>query len=260
MVGLTSAAGYGKDLPIAPPPRVVQADGSRDPAPESENVRKEDPREVVDRIIKNSNAVGDKLAMTDTGKDTRKTQDTILKDIDKLLDQDNPSPKSSQDQNQQNDSNQSKDKSQQNGSNDKKQEGKGGGMSEPKDEGMGGGGGGGDQPKKRRPRQGESQAKAEPKDNGKKQAGGGGGKQQQQTVQGGKPKETRAGGVLPDPKGKKPPPSDPLLPTEDDVVKDVWGHLPDKLRQQASQYYKQEIMPRYAELLKRYYSSMSEKK
>jgi hypothetical protein len=42
-------------------------------------------------------------------------------------------------------------------------------------------------------------------------------------------------------------------------MKDVWGYLPDKVRQQAMQYYKQELTPRYAKLLERYYSSLSEK-
>ncbi|HUR53366.1 MAG TPA: hypothetical protein VMZ71_04520, partial [Gemmataceae bacterium] len=49
------------------------------------------------------------------------------------------------------------------------------------------------------------------------------------------------------------------LPVDDDVAKDVWGNLPDKLRQQVTQYYKEEFMPRYADLLKQYYSSLSEK-
>jgi hypothetical protein len=121
---------------------------------------------------------------------------------------------------------------------------------------------GGEEPKERRPRKGESQAKQDAKDDpDMKQSGGGGGTQQKQDMKVGKPKDSKAGGALPDPTGDaKRPPSNPLLPAEDDVVKDVWGHLPEKLRQQATEYYKQEIMPRYAELLKRYYSSMAEKK
>jgi hypothetical protein len=68
------------------------------------------------------------------------------------------------------------------------------------------------------------------------------------------------GGQIPDPSmGDPKNPARPALPFEDDVVKDVWGHLPDKLRQQATQYYRQEFMPRYSELLKHYYSSLSEK-
>jgi hypothetical protein len=117
-----------------------------------------------------------------------------------------------------------------------------------------------DQPKERRPRQGEGQDKQDAKDDPNMKQPGGGGKQQKQDAKGGKPKDPK-GGMMPDPNADgKPPPGSPLLPTEDDVIKDPWGHLPEKLRQQATQYYKQEIMPRYAELLKRYYSSMGEKK
>ena len=49
----------------------------------------------------------------------------------------------------------------------------------------------------------------------------------------------------------------PALPIDDAVVKEVWGHLPDKLRQQVTQYYKEEFMPKYSELLKQYYSSLA---
>ena len=49
----------------------------------------------------------------------------------------------------------------------------------------------------------------------------------------------------------------PSLPIDDAVVKEVWGHLPDKLRQQVSQYYKEQFMPKYSDLLKQYYSSLA---
>ena len=49
----------------------------------------------------------------------------------------------------------------------------------------------------------------------------------------------------------------PSLPIDDSVVKEVWGHLPDKLRQQVSQYYKEQFMPKYSDLLKQYYSSLA---
>ena len=72
------------------------------------------------------------------------------------------------------------------------------------------------------------------------------------------PKNT--GGKVPDPKPGDPKgPGIPVLPIEDEIVKEVWGHLPDKMRQQATQYYQQDFMPRYTELLKLYYSSLAEK-
>jgi hypothetical protein len=268
--GVLSASLSRADVAVAPPAREIRPDGTRDPAPVAEVPKKEDPREVVERIIKNSKDVGDKLAMTDTGTDTRKTQDRILKDIDALLNQDDPPPKSDQskdqDKNPDKNPDTQKDKDQEPKDKDLKPKDKDmkGGMGDPpppkmKDEPMGGTGGmepmGGDQPKERRPRQGDDSAKEEPKGPGMKEPGAGG-NQKKPDAKAGKPKDMKAGGKLPDPMGDKPqPPGTPLLPFEDDTPKEAWGHLPDKLRQQATQYYKQEFMPRYAELLKHYYSS-----
>jgi hypothetical protein len=110
-----------------------------------------------------------------------------------------------------------------------------------------------------RPRPG--QKGQEPKDSGKQPAGA---KQDQgmakaQPPKGGPapgPKGSQKAGVSPGvPMGKMA--ARPSLPIDDDVVKEVWGHLPDKLRQQVTQYYKEEFMPRYAGLLKQYYSSLA---
>ena len=60
------------------------------------------------------------------------------------------------------------------------------------------------------------------------------------------------GGV---PKG---PPTGPTLPLAEDVVKEVWGNLPDRDRQQLTQYYREQFMPRYSELIKNYFSSLAE--
>lgn len=289
--GVVSASAARADLPVAPPPREVRPDGSRDPVPTPDAVKKENPLEVVERIIKNSKDVGDKLAMTDTGTETRKTQNTILKDIDKLLEQD-PPPKSDMndkkddeqdmnpdmndkkddkkdnksDMNDKKDMKDPGDKKDMNDKKDKKDTMPNGGMGDKKMDMMPMGGGmdeqpmGGDQPKERRPRQGgDKKEPAQPKE---KDGKGGGNAEEKKEPMGGMPKpppKNPGDGKMPDPKGGKPMPN-PMLPFEDDVVKDVWGHLPDKLRQQATQYYKQEFMPRYSELLKLYYSSLSEKK
>ena len=45
-----------------------------------------------------------------------------------------------------------------------------------------------------------------------------------------------------------------------DLYKDVWGHLPDRLRQEMDLYYREQFMPRYSELLRRYYASLAEQK
>lgn len=56
--------------------------------------------------------------------------------------------------------------------------------------------------------------------------------------------------------GKSAPPG---LPNEDPFTKQVWGHLPEKLRQQALQSYREQFMPRYGEMLKQYYSTLAER-
>lgn len=52
-----------------------------------------------------------------------------------------------------------------------------------------------------------------------------------------------------DPAGFNPP---------SDTYKDVWGHLPEKMRQEMDSYFRERFMPRYAELLKQYYSNIAE--
>lgn len=54
-------------------------------------------------------------------------------------------------------------------------------------------------------------------------------------------------------------PTAPSLPNEDPFTKQVWGHLPEKLRQQASQYYREQYMPKYQEMLKQYYLNLAER-
>ncbi|MDB5310331.1 MAG: hypothetical protein JWO38_4533 [Gemmataceae bacterium] len=262
LVGALSAAPSRADVEVAPPPREVRPDGSRDPAPAAaEPARPENPAETVDRIIKNSKTVGDKLAMTDAGTETRASQDKILKDIDSLL---NPPPQSGGSSNDKNDQkNQDKDKNKD--KNDKSSSGKGNSGSKdksgmpppagmPPPEGMGNSKGGPQQANTggSRPRRGKSGG--QPKDPGNDPVGG------KKPDEGMAKADPKAG---PNPAGGKP--SDqtgkmavkPALPLDDDVVKEVWGHLPDKLRQQVTQYYKEQFMPRYSDLLKQYYSSLA---
>jgi hypothetical protein len=44
-----------------------------------------------------------------------------------------------------------------------------------------------------------------------------------------------------------------------DLYKDVWGHLPETLRQEMDQYSRERFMPKYDELLKQYYATIAEK-
>lgn len=279
------------DLPVAPPPREVRPDGSRDPGPKPESPPKgENPAVTVERIIKNSKDVGDKLEMKDTGTDTRKTQSKILSDIDALINQQEnpPPPKSDQndkkdnkddkqdkkdDKQDQKDNKQDKKDNKQD-KNDKKDMGmpmpKNGmdmGMDQmpmPKD-GMGGMGTGEQQPMGRKPRMndpmGDSKKDKEPGGAAKEPAKPDNEKKGEQPKDGKEPNDKKGGPGgknAGNPTGKvNGKPGAPF--EEEDASKDVWGHLPDKLRQQMSQYYKDEFTPKYAELLKLYYSSLADK-
>ena len=44
-----------------------------------------------------------------------------------------------------------------------------------------------------------------------------------------------------------------------DLYKDIWGHLPETLRQEMNQYSREQFMPKYNELLKQYYATIAEK-
>jgi hypothetical protein len=272
VAGLAGEAARAQ-LPVAPAPRPIRPDGTRDPAPAPETPAKaEDPAVVVERIIKNSKDVGDRLEKKDAGTDTRGTQDKILKDIDALINRQENPPPPKPDQNKDKDKEKDKDKDKNKdpmmmdpmmkdmpppmmGDMPKDKMGMGmgkdgmpmGGMNDPPPMPMGG--------PMRKPRMDQ------PMDDGKKEPGdpkpdpkGGTDKKPAD------PKDTKgqpgANAGNPDGKGGKPAGS---LPVNDDVAKEVWGHLPDKLRQQMTQYYKEDVMPKYAELLKLYYSSLSEK-
>jgi hypothetical protein len=44
-----------------------------------------------------------------------------------------------------------------------------------------------------------------------------------------------------------------------DLYKDVWGHLPEKLRQEMDQYAREQFMAKYTDLLRQYYATIAEK-
>lgn len=67
-----------------------------------------------------------------------------------------------------------------------------------------------------------------------------------------------AGGAQPGVAGPTRPTS-PIAPLDERVTKEVWGHLPPTLRQKMNQYYQEQFMPRYADLLKQYYRDLAER-
>ncbi|HEV3203209.1 MAG TPA: hypothetical protein VGY77_02445 [Gemmataceae bacterium] len=44
-----------------------------------------------------------------------------------------------------------------------------------------------------------------------------------------------------------------------DLYKDIWGHLPETLRQEMDQYSREKFMDKYSEMLKQYYATIAEK-
>jgi hypothetical protein len=44
-----------------------------------------------------------------------------------------------------------------------------------------------------------------------------------------------------------------------DVVKDIWGHLPETMRQEVDHYYRDRFMPRYRDLVQEYYMRLAER-
>jgi len=248
---------------IAPPvPRLTEWKVPDAPAVEEPKPGEmEEPGKILERVTQNAKAVGDRLKDQDTGDETRKKQDQVLKDIDALLKQNDPPPSGGG-----------------GGSSEMPPPPDGmpppnGGMPPPmggnsgmKPMGMGSGqpmpmGGSGQQ----RPKRGGGTKEPMPMGTGMKdpmmQPVGMkdpmpmGGMKDPMMQPGGMGKPGPDSGEAGKPKGGTPP----TLPNEDPFTKQVWGHLPEKLRQQASQYYREQYMPKYQEMLKQYYSNLAER-
>jgi hypothetical protein len=215
----------------------------------------EDPAKIAERIVAKSSAAGDRLKEKDSGKFTQKTQKEILEDIDKLLKpNDNPPPPMSENNPD---------------------------GSPPDSPPMGGGSPMGNQKPMNKPMGGMGQGSPKP-------MGG-----QSRSEQRKEAREREDGGMTPmgpkpmpmgeaEPKEAKPvkpmPNSDgnpmggdkgqgaggdfkskPGMPLDDAVTKQIWGHLPDRLRQEMNQYYKEQFMPKYNDMLRQYYSRLAER-
>lgn len=237
--------------------------------PEGDDI---DVHKTAERIADNAQKAGDRLKEKDPGADTRKIQHDILKDIDALIKKaQQPPPPMSSDMNPMMPPPPKSDLPPPMGGG-----GMGGGTS-PKP--MGGTGGAGQQSKS--PMGGGASGNPTPK------AGGG--------SSGRKPRERRPRADSPmgsEPMaksgiaGKEPMPAK-IEPKEGpmggdksasggdgfgkasprrendkfrDLYKDVWGQLPERMRQEMDLYYREQFMPRYSELLRRYYAALAEQK
>jgi hypothetical protein len=239
--------------PEAKPPAKAEKDTPKDKQPDKDKAKEaeddaivpedgvgdaeEDDQEIMERLAKNMRAVEEKLSNREVGEPTRQQQRDILKDIDSLL--------------------------------RRKQQQSGGGGGQPPPQG------GADQQDQEQDKQGGAEQKqggssqrrmAKGKQRGKRNARAqrqrrpGRGKRmtagRQQPDQGNEPQPMPQTGNEPgrggnDPPGKKRDPKDPY--------KDVWGHLPESLRAQMDAYSNpQPFMPRYDDLVKKYYRTIAE--
>lgn len=214
----------------------------------------EDEKEVLQRVVKNVRDVEDRLAKNDLGEGTRQTQRDILNDIESLIRLNgSPPPEGGGGEGMQNDQEQngqqSDNKNGQRGKSGGSQKGKGrrtktvkvprkGGQAQQKN--AKGNGKNGSKPGNK---SGTSQAKA---GGGNGEAGQGGDKPGGKNGQGGN------GGAGGD-RANRP------INRTGDLYKDEWGHLPPSLRAQMDAYSNpQPFLPKYDDLIKRYYRTIAE--
>ena len=192
-----------------------------------------DVGKTTERIIQNASEAGKRLGAKDPGEDTRKIQMEIVKDIDALIRkaQEPPPP-------------------------DQNQKSKGGG----EQNGMGGMGGMSKQGMSNNDQsQGGPPSRKERRERAKQNSSTSGGvAQQNQPMSDANRPELRPGTRPMDPSPNRIE-SKPAMSRIPDVYKEVWGHLPEKMRQEMDLYFRDRFMPRYSELLRQYYSSLAER-
>jgi hypothetical protein len=237
-------------------------------SPDGEDV---DVQKTAERIADNAQKAGDRLKEKDPGEDTRKIQDEIIKDIDSLIKkaQRPPPPPMSSDMPPPMMPPPKSDMPPPKSDMPMPMGGKSGGspmpmggMPMPKS-GMGTGGGTGTEKKEggRRPRRerkdrgegpmGMNEPVPMPREAGKEPMPA---KIEPKEGPMGGPKEKSDGDKFGKPSPKRE--NDKL----GELYKDVWGHLPDRMRQEMDLYYREQFMPRYSELLRRYYAALAEQK
>jgi hypothetical protein len=232
-----------------PPKDVVKP-----PAPETA----EDAAALRRRLEDSLRAAEEKLKKQEAGKSTQEIQKAILGDFDLLLKLlQNPPRKPNQDQpppeQPPGDTPDSSDRpSSSSGSGPPG--GKSSDQSSSSSRSQSGGG--------RRERKGNRQQLAQmARDGQPNPAGGGTPSRNQQNDKGPKPGDAAGNpGGNPDKGGGATMPNQETGKPEKlaDMYRDVWGHLPESLRQEVDHYYRERFMPKYRELLRQYYTRLAE--
>lgn len=182
-----------------------------------EGVAEKEKDDKLNRIAKGMRNAGEKLDGDETGEETRKVQQQVIKDLDDLINQlQNPPP-------------------------------------------SGGGGGGGDGASSRAGKSGQGQMQ-------KMQSKGQLGKSEQSKGQMGSQNAqlNKSGGKdRKDAQGSDERTDSERKAAEEEARKkklemDVWGHLPPHMREQLLNTYGERMLPKYQQLVKQFYESLSE--
>lgn len=220
---------------IAPPiPRVILPAKAL-PKPEVDIVPAEgdDVGSVANRIVKGTKAVGEKLSGQDTSAETRKDQKQVADDIDTLIKLlENPPPM--------NDKGPPPPPMPNDGQPPPPEKNKG--ESKPQ---------GGEGSRLRRPR--PQAGKPNKPDSAPMPMPGDG--QPQAAKPEGQPMPMSSA----EPGDKKSGAGAPMLPLAETIAKDFWGHLPEQPRQKMMQFFREQYLSKYKDLLPQYYSAISEK-
>ncbi len=238
---------------VPPIPPVIVVPAAPDEKPDGDEP--DDVAKLADRIGKNAKGVTEKLGEQDTGDATRRDQQKLKQDLDKLIDllQNQPPPPMSNDSSQQ-----------------PPPPSGGGGMGNKGGNPPPMGGGSGQQ----KPMGGSRRSGSGRKQEGQPMPMGGTGDKQPMPM-GNKGEQPMPAGAKPDDKGQPmnaQPTGDkggdaagtggkatPTLPLAETIAKDFWGHLPEVPRQRMMQFFKEQYNSRYKDLLPDYFSTLAEK-
>jgi hypothetical protein len=274
-------AGQDAPKPATPKPDERKTDPKKT-EPKDEKTAEGDEVDVqktAERIAENAQKAGDRLKEKDPGADTRKIQQEILKDIDALLKKAQqppqspppmpppmsdmmPPPKSDMPPPMPKDGTGQASGSPPPKSPMPKGSGQGSNTSQPK-QGSSSPGGSSNGKADRRPRKERRPQGDSPMPTGDPMTNAGAGGMNPMPARpepkdGPKEKDQQGGSVA----GAKFGPLSPKRQNDKlaDLYKDVWGTLPDRLRQEMDLYYREQFMPRYSELLRQYYAALAEQR
>jgi len=241
IAGVLRGQEKGRAGPVTPKKQEPASSGAKDATKPDANPRDalREAKDLAERIIQSAKDAGKRLADQDPGTQTQRIQKAVVADIDALIKcAQNPPPRSQS--NSSDPSNSSQNQPMTNS-------GQGGGTGQQRP-------GGAQQPGAGRR---ERRSRREQPSLGPNMPSG-------SSNSGGAPmtSEQNNNATSRQPQGGAPPSarSKESAGKVADFYKDVWGHLPERLRQEMDLYYREQFMPRYQELLRQYYSSLAERK